>query len=126
MFGDVTKREVICALHNIAYHAKRSCKHSERFDCTRGVDSKSYKEFDLASGKSEPIGSSFLKKDPVIENTLERGMTRAGAIICQLIEDANVPLATADKMTAAMKMTFSHSKIASSKALPSSFRLRVT
>ena len=45
------------------------------------------------------------------------------AMIRWLIVNANLPLATADKMMAAVKIMFSFSKIASSKAL---FLLQLT
>ena len=60
-----SKLQVYLALHT----KQRLCKHGERFDCKRDVGRKSHKEFDKASGKSQPVGGSFLKKDPVIENT---------------------------------------------------------
>ena len=51
---------------------------------------------------------SILKKDLVIESTVERDMTRAGAMICQLTVNTNL-LATADKMMATVKIMFSYS-----------------
>lgn len=77
----------------------------------RDVESKSLKEFDKVSGKVQPIGGSFLKKNPVIENSLERDVTKAGAMICQLMVDANLPFATAHKMTAVVKLIFHTQKL---------------
>ena len=51
--------------HNIQ---NRLCKHGERFVCSKDVGRKSHKEFDKASGKSQSIGGSFWKKDPMVEN----------------------------------------------------------
>ena len=49
----------------------------------------------------------------MIKNTPEGDGTRASAVI---IDDANLLLATEDKVTAAVEIMFSFSKIASSKA----------
>ena len=49
-----------------------------------------------------------------MKNAKERDVTRAGAMICQLIVDMNLLLAIADKMTAAVKIMFLYSKIISS------------
>ena len=48
---------------------------------------------------------------------MEKDVTKARAMISLRVVDANLPLAAADKMTAAVKIMFSFSKIASSKAL---------
>ena len=94
-----------------------SCKHGGRFDCKQHVDSKSHMELDKATGKFQPIGGFFLKKDTVTKDTLVRDTTRAEEMISQLIVDGNLPMATAKKQTNAVKLKvmFPDSKIASSK-----------
>ena len=128
------KKRVLCQTFRHFYHesnqclvtsrkgsslARRLCRHGERFDWETDIGRKSLKEFNKASGKSPPIGGSFLEKDSVTENT-GKDVTRAGAMICQLIVNAKLPFATADNMTVEFKIMFSFSKIASSKA-PSLF-----
>ena len=44
-----------------------------------------------------------------------KGHDQSGAMFCQFIVDANLPLAAADNIAAAVKMTFSFSKIVSIK-----------
>jgi len=91
-----------------------SCKHGGLFDCTRHCESKSHKEKAKAT-TCLPMTEFLKSKKPEEMGTLEQDVTKAEAMICQLIVDSNLPLASADKFSKAMTVMFPDSKIASSE-----------
>lgn len=51
------------------------------------------------------------------KDDFDMAVTWAEAMICHIIADANLPLATADKLIAAVKVAFPDSKIAAGKII---------
>eukprot|EP00745_Piridium_sociabile_P042107 TRINITY_DN8429_c0_g1_i5.p1 TRINITY_DN8429_c0_g1~~TRINITY_DN8429_c0_g1_i5.p1 ORF type:complete len:377 (-),score=57.46 TRINITY_DN8429_c0_g1_i5:308-1438(-) len=97
------------------------CKHdfsvrsSGIFDCKRHAQSASHKQFGDGDGKQSKL-SAFLTSSKTTDGDqkkdFERSVMRAEAMICQIIADSNLSIATSDTLTTAMKAAFPDSKIA--------------
>ena len=83
-----------------------SCQHGSLFDCTRHEKSASHKQFESGAKKPPGLSSSFQRMDDDSLVNLERATTRAEAMLCDLLADANLPLSVADKLTKAFKAMF--------------------
>jgi hypothetical protein len=100
-----------------------SVKHGGKYDCSRHMKSLSHKEYDANRNRKQKKLDGFVKKgaDKEAEDkakvTFERSVTKAEAMICHIIADANLPLSTADKLTEAVKVAFPDSKIAACEFL---------
>eukprot|EP00745_Piridium_sociabile_P015858 TRINITY_DN23683_c0_g1_i6.p1 TRINITY_DN23683_c0_g1~~TRINITY_DN23683_c0_g1_i6.p1 ORF type:complete len:178 (-),score=31.82 TRINITY_DN23683_c0_g1_i6:224-757(-) len=108
--------------HCTVCNSDLSVKHSGLYDCGRHIKSNSHKEFENSRSKQKKL-DCFMKKgneqvkEQVEKLTFERSVTRAEAMICHIIADANLPIATADKLSEAVKVAFPDSKIAAGKKL---------
>lgn len=87
--------------------------HGGAYDIKRHTNSAAHKS-NVNSVGLKPIQSFFTKPEAETEN-LQLQTTRAEAMICHFIAESNLPLATADKLTEAVKVMCPDSKIAASK-----------
>lgn len=99
-----------------------SVRSSGTYDCKHHCESVLRRNFEGApeSKSKQRKLSAFVLSTPAAnsdDSNIERQITRAEAMICQIIADANLPLTVADTMTAAMKIVFTDSKIAAGKSL---------
>lgn len=99
-----------------------SVKHSGLYDCGRHIKSVSHKECEKSWPKQKKM-DFFVKKgidqgkEDQAKLTFERSVTRAEALICHIIADSNLPIATADKLNEWVKVGFPDSKIAAGRQL---------
>lgn len=117
----VTSRKSKFHAHCVLCKSDVSVKASGIYDCKRHIESASHKSFEAnatPTSKQQKLDCFVLRPGTAkgsAKDEFIRDVTRAEATICQIIADANLPLATADKLSAAVKFAFPDSKIAAGK-----------